>query len=74
MTASDFKAWAKAILARLASRLRPHLRARSLLLLPALFLIYVLVLIPCTPGIRDIRRAKVDQPAQIYSADGKLLS
>ncbi len=74
MTASDFKAWAKAILARLASRLRPHLRARSLLLLPALFLIYVLVLIPFTPGIRDIRRAKVDQPAQIYSADGKLLA
>nr|WP_235012131.1 transglycosylase domain-containing protein [Caballeronia catudaia] len=54
--------------------LRPHLRPRSLLLLPALFLIYVLVLIPFTPGIRDIRRAKVDQPAQIYSADGKLLA
>ncbi|SAK66644.1 peptidoglycan glycosyltransferase [Caballeronia temeraria] len=74
MTASDFKALAKAILARLASRLRPHLRARTLLLLPALFLLYVLVLIPFTPGIRDIRKAKVDQPAQIYSADGKLLA
>ena len=74
MTASDFKALAKAILARLASRLRPHLRPRTLLLLPALFLLYVLVLIPFTPGIRDIRRAKVDQPAQIYSADGKLLA
>jgi penicillin-binding protein 1A len=74
VTASDFKALAKAILARLASRLRPHLRPRTLLLLPALFLLYVLVLIPFTPGIRDIRRAKVDQPAQIYSADGKLLA
>ncbi|WP_277188237.1 transglycosylase domain-containing protein [Caballeronia sp. BR00000012568055] len=54
--------------------LRPHLRPRSLLVLPALFLLYVLVLIPFTPGIRDLRRAKVDQPAQIYSADGKLLA
>ncbi len=74
MTASDFKALAKAILARLASRLRPHLRPRTLLLLPALFLLYVLVLIPFTPGIRDIRKAKVDQPAQVYSADGKLIA
>ncbi|SAK84223.1 peptidoglycan glycosyltransferase [Caballeronia calidae] len=74
MTASEIKALAKAVLARLAARLRPHLRPRTLLLLPALLLIYVLVLIPFTPGIRDIRRAKVDQPAQIYSADGKLLA
>ncbi|WP_250517576.1 transglycosylase domain-containing protein [Caballeronia sp. INDeC2] len=62
------------MLARLASRLRPHLRPRTLLLLPALFLLYVLVLIPFTPGIRDIRKAKVDQPAQVYSADGKLIA
>nr|WP_284506389.1 transglycosylase domain-containing protein [Caballeronia sp. INDeC2] len=61
-------------MARLASRLRPHLRPRTLLLLPALFLLYVLVLIPFTPGIRDIRKAKVDQPAQVYSADGKLIA
>ncbi|SAK67475.1 peptidoglycan glycosyltransferase [Caballeronia catudaia] len=74
MIASEFKALAKAALTRAAVWLRPHLRPRSLLLLPALFLIYVLVLIPFTPGIRDIRRAKVDQPAQIYSADGKLLA
>ncbi|MDR5733605.1 transglycosylase domain-containing protein [Caballeronia sp. LZ025] len=59
---------------QLAVRLRPHLRPRTLLLLPALFLLYVLVLIPFTPGIRDIRKAKVDQPAQIYSADGRLLA
>nr|WP_232316406.1 transglycosylase domain-containing protein [Candidatus Burkholderia verschuerenii] len=56
--------------ARLAARLRP----RTLLLVPALLVLYVLVLIPFTPGIRDLRRAKVDQPAQIYSADGKLLA
>ena len=74
MTASEFKATARAALTQLAARLRPHLRPRTLLLLPALFLLYVLVLIPFTPGIRDIRKAKVDQPAQIYSADGRLLA
>ncbi|WP_244851131.1 penicillin-binding protein 1A [Caballeronia sp. SL2Y3] len=62
------------MLARLAARLRPHVRPRTLLLLPALFVLYVLVLIPFTPGISDIRKAKVDQPAQILSADGKLLA
>ncbi|KIG10649.1 Peptidoglycan glycosyltransferase [Burkholderia sp. MR1] len=62
------------MLSLLAVRLRPHLRPRTLLLLPALCLLYVIVLIPFTPGIRDIRKAKVDQPAQIYSADGKLLA
>jgi len=74
LTASEFKATARAALTQLAVRLRPHLRPRTLLLLPALFLLYVLVLIPFTPGIRDIRKAKVDQPAQIYSADGRLLA
>jgi penicillin-binding protein 1A len=74
VTASDFKALGKRLLARSAAWLRPHLRPRTLLLLPALFVLYVLVLIPLTPGIRDLRRAKVDQPAQIYSADGKLLA
>ncbi|WP_248324815.1 MULTISPECIES: transglycosylase domain-containing protein [unclassified Caballeronia] len=62
------------MLARLAARLRPHGRPRTLLLLPALFVLYVLALIPFTPGISDIRKAKVDQPAQILSADGKLLA
>ncbi|WP_241024615.1 transglycosylase domain-containing protein [Burkholderia sp. Ac-20365] len=41
---------------------------------PALVLLYVLILIPFTPGIGDIRKAKIEQPAQIYSADGKLLA
>ena len=35
---------------------------------------YVVVLIPFTPGIGDIRKARVDQPAQVLSADGKLLA
>ncbi|WP_156954507.1 penicillin-binding protein 1A [Paraburkholderia acidipaludis] len=41
---------------------------------PALFVLYVLVLIPFTPGIGDIRKARVDEPAQVLSADGKLLA
>ena len=39
----------------------------------ALFL-YVLVLIPFTPSISDLRKAKADQPAQLVSADGRLLA
>ncbi|MET1113493.1 MAG: transglycosylase domain-containing protein, partial [Comamonas sp.] len=42
--------------------------------LPALGLLYVLVLIPFTPGIRDIRKARLEQPAQILSQDGKELA
>ncbi|MFC5431184.1 transglycosylase domain-containing protein [Paraburkholderia denitrificans] len=41
---------------------------------PALVVLYVLVLIPFTPSIGDIRKARVDEPAQILSADGKLLA
>lgn len=41
---------------------------------PALFVLYVLILIPFTPSIGDIRKAKIEQPAQILSADGKLLA
>lgn len=39
----------------------------------ALFL-YALALVPFTPGISDLRKAKADQPAQLMSADGKLLA
>ncbi len=45
----------------------------TLAALPALFLLYVLALVPFTPGIGDIRKARVDRPALIVSADGKLL-
>jgi len=37
-------------------------------------LLYVLVLIPFTPGTRDIRKAKTEQPAQLVAFDGKLLA
>ena len=41
---------------------------------PALFLLYALVLIPFTPGISDIRKARFEQPAQVLSSDGQLLT
>lgn len=45
----------------------------TLVALPAIFLLYVLALVPLTPSIGNIRKARVDQPALIVSADGKLL-
>ena len=45
----------------------------ALAAVPALFLLYVLVLIPFTPAISDIAKARQEQPARLLSADGKLL-
>ncbi len=65
-------------LARLAQRPERWASAHGLLwLLAALALagfLYVLALIPFTPAISDIRKAKSDQPAQLVSADGRLLA
>jgi penicillin-binding protein 1A len=47
--------------------------ALTLAALPAFCLLYILALVPFTPGIGDIRKARVDRPALIVSADGKLL-
>jgi len=41
---------------------------------PAALVVYTLVLIPFTPGIRDIRKARLEQPARVLSADGKELA
>src|SRR5690606_5534543 len=64
-----------------SSRVAAHLRhptrrgvVLGLLALPALLLLYTLLLIPFTPAISDIRKAKTEQPAQVLSADGKLLA
>jgi penicillin-binding protein 1A len=48
--------------------------ALSLAALPVLLLLYVLVLIPFTPSIGDVRKAKLQQPATVLSADGKELA
>ncbi|MBF6630395.1 MAG: transglycosylase domain-containing protein [Comamonas sp.] len=39
--------------------------------LPAAGILYVLLLIPFTPSISDIRKAKLEQPALVLTADGK---
>ena len=47
---------------------------RVALVLPALMLLYLLLLIPFTPGIGDLRKAKSEVPARVMSADGVLLA
>ena len=60
------------IAAQLQRLRRPTRRelAWALAAVPALFLLYLLALIPFTPGISDIRKARFEQPAQVISADG----
>jgi penicillin-binding protein 1A len=64
------------ITARLDRLRRPTRRelAWALAAVPALFLLYLLVLIPFTPSISDIRKARFEQPTQVLSVDGKLLT
>jgi penicillin-binding protein 1A len=67
----------KPFLAEVIRRLRhPTLRgvALSLAALPVLLLVYVLVLIPFTPSITDISKAKSQQPARVLSVDGQELA
>ena len=47
---------------------------RCLFAAPALVLLYVLVLIPFTPGIGDLRKAKVGLPTVLLAADGTVLA
>ena len=46
---------------------------RAVLVLPALILLYVLVLIPFTPGIGDLRKAKSETPSVLLASDGTVL-
>lgn len=67
----------KLLFADLLGRLqRPTHRgvAFALAMVPAAMLAYVLILIPLTPGISDIRKAKQERPAQVLSEDGKELA
>ena len=59
---------------RLLRRLGWRGAGLALAALPALLLLYALLLIPCTPAISDIRKAATEQPAQIMSADGNKLT
>jgi penicillin-binding protein 1A len=47
---------------------------RAILIPPALLAIYTLALIPFTPGIDDLRKAKSEVPAVVLSADGQQLA
>lgn len=62
--------------ARLRALRRPTRRQWTLGLaaIPALCLLYVMVLIPFTPATSDIRKARLELPAQILSQDGKQIA
>ncbi len=47
---------------------------RAVLALPLALVLYTLVLVPFTPSIGDIRKAKQEQPSVVLSADGKELA
>src|SRR3954471_1418384 len=69
-----------ALLVRFLARLRNFAAAarrhpgRTALALPVLVLVYVLLLIPFTPGIGDLRRAKAATPSVVMSVDGVALA
>ena len=67
------RAWTTDRLRRGAGLARRH-PVRTALLLPALLLAYLLVLIPLTPSISDIRKAKSEVPSVVMSADGVVLA
>ena len=58
---------------RFAAAVRRH-PIRAALVLPALVLLYVLALIPFTPGIGDLRKAKSATPSVVLSSDGVVLA
>ena len=74
---SAARACTAAGLVRLHHAWRHHRRRTVLTALavpPVLLVLWVFALVPFTPGIGDIRKARVDRPARILSADGKLLA
>jgi penicillin-binding protein 1A len=58
---------------RLAAAAGRH-PVRAALVLPALMLLYVLVLVPFTPSIGDLRKAKSATPSVVMSSDGVVLA
>jgi len=47
---------------------------RSVAALPVLLVLYLLLLIPFTPSVGDIRKAREERPAAVLSSDGKVLA
>ena len=46
----------------------------AMLAVPVALVVFTLALVPATPGISEIRKAKSELPAQLMSVDGKLLA
>ncbi|HEY0823781.1 MAG TPA: transglycosylase domain-containing protein [Ramlibacter sp.] len=67
------QAWAVDQLRRARELARRH-PVRTVLLLPTLVLLYLVVLIPFTPSISDLRKAKSEVPSVVLSADGVVLA
>lgn len=66
-------AWATGRL-RAAWALARRYPVRAALLPPALLLLYLLVLLPFTPSISDLRKARSERPSVVLSADGVVLA
>ncbi len=62
----------------LTLRVRLAHAAKALVILAAygvaLLLLYSIILIPFTPSIADLQKAKIDNPSVLLSADGRLLA
>ena len=67
------QAWTVDQLRRARELARRH-PVRAALLLPALVLAYLLALLPFTPSISDLRKAKSEVPTVVLSADGVVLA
>jgi penicillin-binding protein 1A len=72
-TLTRYSATVKNVVLRLWQLARAH-PWRAVALLPLLPVLYVLVLIPFTPSIGDISRARTEKPATVVSLDGKVLA
>ena len=73
MALARLKPFADEVLRRVRHPTRRGI-ALALVALPVLLLMYVLLLIPFTPSIKDLRKAKSEKPAVVLSADGKELA
>ena len=67
------QAWAVEQSRRAYALARRH-PVRTVLLVPALLLLYLLLLIPLTPSISDLRKVKSEVPSVVMSADGVVLA
>ncbi|MBR7990853.1 transglycosylase domain-containing protein [Burkholderia cenocepacia] len=67
----------RALGAGMLHRLRHPTRrgvALTLAAIPVLGLLLLLAFVPFTPSIGDIRKARIDRPARVLSADGQLIA